>query len=90
MFLPHHWTSPHILEAGLSVSVLSSTASRLMFRLDHVSRAQAGLYSCKVSTYSDETTATARLAVIGEQIKCWIDTIDRQLRQDSYNQTQSI
>ena len=68
MFLPHHWTSPHILDPALTsrIEILSSTASRLLFRLNNVTQALAGLYSCKVSTYSDETLATRRLAVIGE------------------------
>ena len=46
--------------------MLSATASRLMFRLNNVTKQLSGLYSCKVSTYSDETLATKRLKVIGK------------------------
>jgi len=66
VYLPHHWSSPHVVDARMSsmLEMVTSTASRLMFRLNNVTQDMAGLYSCKVSTYADETLATQRLTVI--------------------------
>ena len=68
VYLPHHWETPHLLDGGYSWSlepVLSST-SVMMFQLTNISKAQSGMYSCKVSTNSDEVLTSRRLNVIGK------------------------
>ena len=68
VYLPHHWETPHLLDGGYSWSlepVLSST-SVMMFQLTNISKAQSGMYSCKVSTNSDEVLISRRLNVIGK------------------------
>lgn len=68
VFLPHHWSTPHIVADSMvpRIEMMTSTSSRLVFRLHNVTKDMSGLFSCKVSTYSDETLATRRLTVIGK------------------------
>ena len=68
VYLPHHWDSPHLLDTKYSSSLLpvASSSSLMVFQLTNVTKEQAGMYSCKVSTNSDEHVTSRRLNVIGE------------------------
>ena len=68
VYLPHHWDSPHLLDTKYSSTLhpVASSTSLIMFQLTNITKDQAGIYSCKVSTNSDEHVTSRRLNVIGE------------------------
>lgn len=82
--LPHHWTRAHLLPDSVvrpHVARVESNQSVTVVRLGGVTRELAGVYSCKVSTNTQELVSRARLSVVGKpknaSVSVVVDTSSR-------------
>ena len=67
--LPYHWSTPHVVSDTCltpHVSHVFSNNSVTSVTLSHVTSAQSGVYTCKVSTNTQEIVSRARLNVVGK------------------------
>ena len=67
--LPHHWTVPHIVRGSRlagHVSQVFSNRSLTVVSLTRLRSTMSGVYTCKVSTNTQETVSRARLQILSK------------------------
>ena len=69
LFLPAHWSRPKVLEEGLRDHIVTEETGGLggtmSWSIVNVTRRHAGIYTCKVSTNSEEFYSSSRIDIIG-------------------------
>ena len=69
--LPHHWSEAHVLadtRPTRHVSQVYSNQTETVVRLTGLTEELSGVYTCKVSTNTQETRARARLTVLSKDL----------------------
>ena len=69
LHLPHHWTEAHVLQGTRPTSHVSQVFSNetvTVVKLARVTEELSGVYTCKVSTNTQETVSRARLQILSK------------------------